>query len=529
MEKDVELALEARLSRQMLVGEILARNAFQHPDREAFVLGQSRLSYESLDRRVNQLANGLLAKGIGKGDKVALLMKNRQELLEIFFAAAKIGAVNVPVNVRLAASEIAYILTNCDARILFTEDGFIERIAAISDHIGAIRDKVLIGSSAQSGYLEYESLMAMGSTRRPPVYVEDEQDAFIIYTAGTTGKPKGAVLTHKNMVCNCVEVIHASGLSAPRRPDLPPLDPKTLVVAPLFHVAGIMNILRTMLSLNTAILRDFEPVGVLETIAREKITHLFLVPAMWRILLDHPDFARYDRTSLRAAGYGADITPNSLKNRILQGFLNASLFEAFGQTEMSATTIFMKHQDALRKEGSVGLPFRMVNIRVVDDLMNDVAVGQVGEIVYRAPSMFKGYYNNPRETEKAFEGGWFHSGDLVRRDEEGFVYVVDRKKDMILSGGENIYSAEVEEILRQFPKIKEAAVIGVADPKWGEAVKAFVVLRSEEQATAEDIMGFCREKLAKFKCPKYVEFIDALPRSATGKVLKRLLRDKGKG
>ena len=247
---------------------------------------------------------------------------------------------------------------------------------------------------------------------------------------------------------------------------------------------------------------------------------------MWLMVMNHPDFKKYDVSSLRTAAYGADVTTNALKERILESFPNAALYEAFGQTEMSATTVYMKHQDALRKEGSVGLPLFNVEVRVVNDAMEDVSVNEVGEIVYRGPGMMKGYFKNPEETRKAFDGGWFHSGDLVRRDEEGFVYVVDRKKDMIVSGGENIYSAEVESVLLTCPKIKEAAVVGVPDPKWGEAVKACVVLEPGREATADEIIQFCLEKMARFKRPKIIEFLPALPRSATGKILKRMLRER---
>jgi acyl-CoA synthetase (AMP-forming)/AMP-acid ligase II len=236
-----------------------------------------------------------------------------------------------------------------------------------------------------------------------------------------------------------------------------------------------------------------------------------------------PGFQQVYVSSLRTAGYGADIMHNSLKERILASFPNAALYEAFGQTEMSATAVVMKHQDALRKEGSVDLPLFTVDVRVVDDNMQDFRIDEVGEIVYRGPGMFKGYYKNPEETEKAFEGGWFYSGDLVRRDAEGFIYIVDRKKDMIISGGENICSAEVEAVLIANPKIKEAAVIGVPHTKWGEAVKAFVALEPNQSATAEEITAYCGERLARFKLPKTVEFVQTLPRSATGKILKREL------
>jgi acyl-CoA synthetase (AMP-forming)/AMP-acid ligase II len=295
-------------------------------------------------------------------------------------------------------------------------------------------------------------------------------------------------------------------------------------VTPFFHIAGVVSIIKTMQALTPMVILDFDPVELLKAVERERITFLFLVPAMWLMVMNHPDFKKYDVSSLRTAAYGADVTTNVLKERILESFPNAALYEAFGQTEMSATTVYMKHQDALRKEGSVGLPLFNVEVRVVNDAMEDVPVNEVGEIVYRGPGMMKGYYKNPEETRKAFEGGWFHSGDLVRRDEEGFVYVVDRKKDMIVSGGENIYSAEVESVLLTCPKIKEAAVVGVPDHKWGEAVKACVVLEPGREATADEIIQFCLEKMARFKRPKIIEFLPALPRSATGKILKRELR-----
>ncbi len=525
MKEKAKIGIEAKLSQQLLIGEILARNAFKYPELEAFVLGDNRLTYNALDQRVNRLANALSEQGVVKGDKVGILMRNRQELLEIFFAVAKIGAVNVPINIRLSPNEIAFIIDNSDTKILFVEDAFISTIEGIRNTLEGIETIFSVSASEHSSFIPFDRLIAEGKEDRPQIYVDDEDDAFIIYTAGTTGKPKGALLTHKNMVCNAIEVANAMSLSQLRRLDLPPVDPKALVVAPLFHVAGIMNIIRTMLQLTTVVLKDFDPIQLLQSLESEQISYLFLVPTMWRILLEHPELTAYDKSSLRSAGYGADIMPNSLKERILEAFPNASLFEAFGQTEMSATAIFMPHQDALRKEGSVGLPLRMASIRVVDDEMNDVAAGEVGEIVYRGPTLFKGYYNHLKETEKAFEGGWFHSGDLVKRDNEGFVYIVDRKKDMILSGGENIYSAEVEEVLQACPKIKEAVIVGVPDPKWGQAVKAFVVLRETEEATADEIIDFCREHLARYKCPKHIDFIDVLPRSATGKVLKRLLRD----
>jgi acyl-CoA synthetase (AMP-forming)/AMP-acid ligase II len=524
MKTPVDLGFEVHQAGQLLLGEMLARNARKCPDLEATIFRDRRITYEELDRRVNRLANALLLRGLKEGDNVGLLMQNRQEMLEIFFAAAKIGAVNVPVNVRLSPKEVAYILNNAEVTILFVEEKHIETIKKIKRELPLIAQYIVLGQEGDSHFTNYEDMTSSASPIPPQIRLEDDCDAFIIYTAGTTGKPKGAVLTHKNLIVNAMTIIQESLSSLPRRADLPCIEPKVLSITPFFHIAGIMSVIRNMFQMIPVVVLDFEPVTLLETIQSEKVTSLFLVPAMWLMVINHPEFKNYDVCSLRIAAYGGDITPNSLKERILEAFPNAALWEAFGQTEMSATAVFMKHQDALRKEGSVGLPMWNVEVRVVDDDMRNVAVNEVGEIVYRGPGVFKGYYKNPDETKKAFEGGWFHSGDLVRRDEEGFIYVVDRKKDMILSGGENIYSAEVEAVLCSHPKIKEAAVIGVPDPKWGETVKAFVVLKEGRQATAEEVIEFCLENMARFKRPKFVDFVPNLPRSAMGKVLKRELR-----
>lgn len=520
------LDFDAAMSRQLLLGEVIARNARKFPGNEVLIFGERRITCRELDERVNRLANAMLSMGIRTGDKVGVLLLNCPEVVEIFFAAAKIGVVNVPINVRLSPSEISYILNNSDTKLLFAGKNFLPVVEKIKNDLPLLKEVVIVHRIEEGPFRNYEPLLTAGSPIRPEVWLSDEEDAFIIYTSGTTGKAKGAILSHKNLMAQCMALIAESNASTRRRADLPVGQTIYLSIVPMFHVAGITTTIRNILTASPTVVKDFDPAGLLATIEKERITSLFLAPAMWIMVMSHPDFKKYDVSSLVTASYGAAPTPNSVKERILEAFPNASIMEAFGQTEMSPSVTIMKNQDALRKEGSVGQALFNVEIRVVDDDMNDVPIGTVGEAVYRGASMFKGYYKNIEANKEAFKGGWFHSGDLVRQDEDGFLYVVDRKKDMIVSGGENIYSAEVEAILYRHPAILEAAVIGVPDPKWGESVMAFVVLRAGKEATAEEIIKFCEENMARFKRPKHVEFIQALPRNAAGKVMKLELRNR---
>ena len=311
-------------SRQMVLGEMLARNARKCPDLEGVIFKDKRITYRELEERVNRLANALLSLGLQKGDTLGLLMPNRQEMVEIFFAAAKIGAISVPVNIRLAPKEMAYILNNAEAKVLFLSEAYREGMEAVRANLPLIRETILVNPSGAGSYKNYEEFLKSGSSYALPIRLQDDDEAFLIYTAGTTGKPKGAILSHKNLIINAMTIDRENAYSLPRKPDLPFIPPKVLSITPFFHVAGIVGIIKTMYMMTPMVIQEFEPLELLKTIVREKITFLFLVPAMWQMVMNHPDFHKFDVSSLRTAAYGADITRNALKERILEAFPNAA-------------------------------------------------------------------------------------------------------------------------------------------------------------------------------------------------------------
>ncbi|MDP2950105.1 MAG: AMP-binding protein, partial [Chloroflexota bacterium] len=447
------------------------------------------------------------------------------EYLEAYFALAKIGAIAVPLNFRLHADEISYIVNNADASAFILGAPFIDTIRGIQKDLPLIRQYVSVTDAPVEEMLHYETLLAEGSPDEPAVLVEEDDPAFIMYTAGTTGRPKGAVLTHKNQVTMWLLAV-LEVASEPGIGDLAEF--RVCAAPPLFHLASFGYSQAHLLRCATVILPTqlFNPVEILQLIEREKIDSVLLIPAMANFLLQVPDIDKYDTSSLKVWLSGAAILPTETRRRIGQAFPTVKIFDAFGQTESSAVVSMLRPSDAQRKVASVGRALPFIEIRVVDAQDRDVPVGEVGEAIYRGPTIMKEYYNNPQATAAALRGGWLHSGDLVRRDEEGFLYVVDRKTDMIVSGGENIYPAEVEEVLYRHPHILEAAVIGVHDEQWGESVKAIVVPKPGQTLTEEEVIEFCKQHLASYKKPKSVDFIDALPRNPAMKVLKTVLREK---
>ena len=518
-------AIEEALGRRLLLGELVARNGRKFPDREAVVYGNTRLTYREFNARVNRLAHALMDMGVNKGEKVAILLFNCNQYLEAYLALAKMGAIAVPLNFRLHPEELKYIINDSDAVAFILGEAFVGIVRGIQKDLPTVKQYISVTEKPVEGMLHFESLLQKYPDDEPLVLMEDDDPVFIMYTAGTTGRPKGAVITHKNQVV----VWTMASLEVSREPDIGDMAVwRACAAPPIFHIASFGMCLAYLLLGTTVVLPTevFNPVEIMQTIERERCNSVLLIPAMGNFLLQIPDLDKYDTSSLKAWFSGAAILPTQLRKRIMQAFPHVKIFDCFGQTESSALVSILRHSDAERKAASVGTALPSVEVRVVDEQDRDVPVGEVGEAAYRGPNIMKEYYNDPRATAEAFRGGWFHSGDLVRQDEEGFLYVVDRKKDMIVSGGENIYPAEIEEVLYKHPKILEAAVIGVHDEEWGENVKAIVVVRPGETLTEEDVIEFCKDHLASYKKPRSVDFIDALPRNPAMKVLKTVLRQR---
>ncbi len=508
------------LARRQNWSNQLARHALMQPDATALRFLGHTTTWGELDRRVTSLAGALSRRGVGFGDRVLILMLNRTEFIESLLAANRLGAIAVPVNFRMTPPEIAFLVGDCRAEVVLTESVLANVATAVRDIDPTLKTVIVTGASTDSAdyhVIGYEDVLAEEGTPAPVVDVPNDSAALIMYTSGTTGRPKGAVLTHANIAGQATANLFT--ISPDINRDV------GFIGVPLFHIAGVGNMITPLqLGLPTVLypLGAFDPGALLDVLAAEQVTSMFLVPAQWQAVVAEQR-ANPRTLQLRTLSWGAAPASDSLLRDMGDTFPGTQIYAAFGQTEMSPVTCMLLAQDAIRKLGSVGKVIPTVAARVVDDDMNDVPVGQVGEIVYRAPTLMAGYWNNPEATAEAFAGGWFHSGDLVRQDEEGYVWVVDRKKDMIISGGENIYCAEVENVLAGHPAIVEVAVIGRAHEKWGEVPVAVVALSGIGLGLA-DLDEFLSERLARYKHPKALEIVDALPRNPAGKVLKTELR-----
>ena len=499
---------------------VLERNADRFPDKECLIGLGKRLTYRQLRDRVNSLAQTFLDRGLGKGDIIGILLYNCLEYIEITFAVNQIGAAWLPLNFRLAADEFQYILNNAEAKALITEEEFAPTISRIQGDLPVLKDVFMLGSDAPEGWLDYEKLVQKHLGATPPhADVEIEDLHRLMFTSGTTARPKGVMLTFSNLYWKNVGHIITFGIND---------TDKTLVVGPLYHVGG-MDLPGTgtlYAGGSLVILKKFDPVEVLKAVDAEKVTNMWLSPAMTIMLFNEPDFDKYDVSSVRFIIDGGEKMPATLITQFKEKFPNAWFADAYGLTESVSGDTFLAKDKMLHKLGSVGKPLPHLHVRIEDEEGRVLPPNQLGEICLKGPKIFKGYWKDPEATARAIKDGWFHTGDIGILDEEGFLYIMDRKKDLIISGGENIASPEVERVIYELPAVLEAAVVGIPHPKWLEVPKAYVALKPGETVTADEIIQHCASKLAKFKVPKEIEFIDHLPRNPSGKVLKRELRSQ---
>jgi acyl-CoA synthetase (AMP-forming)/AMP-acid ligase II len=503
----------------MNLRDIVVRNALLHPDKTALVFNGRRLSHAQFAARGFRLANALLSLGLRRQERVAVLAPNCSEYLEVFCACESAGLVIVNLNHRLAAPELVQIGQDCEPAVLIFHSQFREAADALTAAVPALRHTICIDEPV-AGTGHYEELIANASPSQPDVPVHDEDIAYLIYTSGTTGRPKGVMLSHRAIVESARCISHEGNA---RNSDV------MLIVMPMFHIGGrIEQMAYTIVGATIVLHAAFEAVAILTSIAEERVTSAHLAPVMVQRLLDCAELDCFDRRTLRTIHYASAPMPVPTLRRAIAAF-GPILSQVYGMTECIIASILTPEQHILdgtaaeaRRLASAGQPFLGCEVRSVRDDGSDVAVGEIGEIIVHGPGLMSGYWNNSTATANVLRDGWFYTGDLGLFDEQHFVFVVDRKKDMIISGGENIYSWEVEEALRSHTAVSEAAVIGVPDPRWGESVMAFIVACSS--VTAEDLIAHCRASIASYKKPRTIEFVEALPRSFNGKIDKKALR-----
>ncbi|WP_181311166.1 long-chain-fatty-acid--CoA ligase [Nocardioides campestrisoli] len=497
-----------------------ATHAAMRPDKPALRYRGETTTWAQLSERSLRGAAALAARGVAEGDRVALLTLNHPWFVEAVFAANSLGAMAVPLNFRLAAPELDYILRDSAPAAVFVDAPLLPLLRAAGAS-AAISTVVVIGEADLQDEPEhvvgYEEFLAAQEPMELPD-VSEESTALVMYTSGTTGRPKGAMLSHRNMQVQALTCIRAMEM----------VDDSDIgfLTAPFFHIAGLGSIVANIVVGSTVVIHPlgaFDPAAVLDAYEAERATVVFNVPMQWDLICAQPDIDRRD-LRLRIISWGAAPASDATLRAMAKAFPDALNVAVFGQTETSPITCVLRGDDSLRKLGSVGQPIPTLQYRVVDHEMNDVAPGEVGEIVYRGPTVMRGYWNKPAETAQAFAGGWFHSGDLVRQDAEGFVWVVDRLKDMIISGGENIYCVEVENAVAAHPAVREVAVIGRSDERWGQVPVAVVSTAPEADLSLEELVGFLGGRLASYKMPKDLVVLPELPRNAGGKILKGALR-----
>lgn len=508
----------------MILGDIMKRNAKRYPEKTGLVFKSVRFNFGELNRRINSMANALTDLGMHRGDRAAILLDNCPEFVELYFAIPKAGGVAVPLNLALSGQEMAYIINNAQANILVFGERFASLVNSLRNELSSVKNLVVVGAHGNE-MKSYEQLIARYPAAEPEVPVGEEELAYLLYTSGTTGVPKGVMVTHRGMIEGALNYVLGYRLQ--------PRDIGLLTI-PLFWGGSLFPFLMPHFYLGCTVVLsdDFTPEAILDLIQKERVTTSFMVPSLITALLEYPQLSNYDCSSLRHVWFGGEPMAVETLKRAIGAFGNV-FFQLYGLVELTPVALIPPEEqvtegppEKVKRLASCGREACNVEVRVVDDEGRDVAPGQVGEVICRGDNMMKGYWGMPQATEEVLRGGYVHTGDMATVDEDGYLYLVGRKKDLIVSGGRNIYPAEVEEIIYQHPSIVEAAVIGVPDDKLGESIKAVVVAREGENITEGDIIDFCRQRLPDYAQLKSVTFVDKLPRNPSGKILRRILREK---
>ena len=506
-----------------VLGDIPRKHARLDTDKECLVCEDTRLTWSKLNERVNRLANGLASLGVSKDTKVAILALNCHKYIEAYYATAKLGAVAVPLNFRLSPEELTYVINHSDSEVLMVGGDLLAVAREILPGLKGVKAKITLDEPAED-WTDYETLLEESSPAEPDVDVDEDDLCQLQYTGGTTGLPKGVMLPHRNYMTSVIGM----GLANLFEPG-----DATLQVLPIFHTAWWPILVHHCAGGKGVIIKRFDFDDILGLVQKERVTHINMVPILLSWILDFPGLDSYDVSSIKYLSYAGAPMPADVMRRCIDKF--GPIFQqGYGLTEAAPLVTMLMQEDQSRLEGpeeltrrisSAGRESLVTEVRLVDEDDREVEVGEIGEIAVRGKNIMKGYWKDPELTAHALRGGWLHTGDLARADEYGFLYIVDRKHDMIITGGENVYPFEVEKVLYEHPAVLEAAVVGIQDDKWGERVVAAVALKQGAEASEDELITFVRSRIAGYKTPKEIVFMESIPKTAIGKILRREVRE----
>ncbi len=503
----------------MDIGSLLDITEERFPDKPAIISENNRYTYRQFKDRVQRLMSGLFRLGVKKGDRVATLMWNSSEMMEVYLAAIRLGAIFAPLNYRLKEPELIYLLKDARPKVLVTDDQCQQlagQTTTCTDNLGHLFSTA---SKPTDGFRRYEDIISTHKPMDQKASIQADDPCQLLYTSGTTGRPKGVVLSHENVSWNTFNMIHVRG-------DCP--QDVSLLLGPLFHAAALNSHFTTRLALGATqvFMKKFDPQRLMETIQQERVSVLPANPTAFIMLMEHCPPGRYRTDSVTTLSSGSDKLPDQIKRNLLDYFPRAKgVYDIYGITECGPCISCLSARESLVKSACVGLPLPFVQVRIVDESDNQVPTGNMGEVLVKGPNVMKGYYRRPEQTARAIKNDWFYSGDLARFDEEGYLYLVDRKKDIIVSGGENVSAREVEEALFAHSAIFKAAVFGTPHPKWGEQVTAAVVLAKGHDINPERLTNYLRASLAGYKIPRKIHFLESMPESGPGKINKKRLKE----